>query len=299
MPKVSVIVPCYNRGDRVVACVESALRQTFEDIEVVVVDDHSSDDTRERVGSIPDPRVRYLRHDVNRGGNAARNTGIAAARGELIAFLDSDDRWAPDKLERQVRLLQERGGRYGLCYTWVILRDPSGEELGRTGRAIDGLAVPELLVENSIGTFSSVVARRDLLVQVGGLDEKMRSCQDWDLYVRLNAITGVCCVREHLVDYEQNRTDRHRISANPASIVLGRRRMLQKLQSRLEGLPSEARVASLLGFSNDFAAAGAVGDVLRTGWRIVSIAPTPVSLLRVMHAFARVVKRNLTRDFGY
>ncbi|MFC6974687.1 glycosyltransferase family 2 protein [Halomicroarcula sp. GCM10025709] len=107
-PRVSVVVPTYNRADTVGRAVESALAQTVTDIEVVVVDDGSTDDTAAVVTGIDDERVRYLAHERNRGRSAARNTGIEAARGEYVAFLDSDDRWLPGKLDRQLAELSRR-----------------------------------------------------------------------------------------------------------------------------------------------------------------------------------------------
>lgn len=299
MPAVSVVIPSFNRAHCIEACVRSVLAQTFRDLEVIVVDDASKDDTAQRLAAIEDPRVRYLRHETNRGGAAARNTGIQASLAEYVAFLDSDDQWAPEKLERQLRHLEAKGSEYGFSYTWLIGRDPEGREIWRTSKSIDGLAVVELLVENCIGTFSSVLARRSALLAVGGLDERMRSCQDWDLFVRLNAVTRVCCLEEYLVYYLQNRGDKHRISANAASIVLGHRRMLQKLEARFAGIPPEARAGALRGISRAFAAAGSVGDVMRTGTRMLAAAPSASNLAVLLRMLAGSMKRNLTRNVGY
>ena len=106
---VSVVIPTFERADRVCLAVASALAQTMGDLEVIVVDDCSSDDTVTRLEALRDPRVRVLRHETNRGGNAARATGIAAATGEWVAFLDSDDTWAANKLERQLARLASCG----------------------------------------------------------------------------------------------------------------------------------------------------------------------------------------------
>jgi glycosyltransferase involved in cell wall biosynthesis len=299
MPAVSVVIPSFNRGHCIRACIESVLAQSFQDLEVIVVDDASNDDTRGQVMSVDDPRVRYIAHERNRGGSAARNTGIQASHCEFVAFLDSDDLWAPRKLEKQLQLLQVKGEEYGFVYAWCIANTPDGKEVWRMHKTIDGLAAVELLVENCVGTFSGVVARRNVLTAVGGLDEKMRSCQDWDLFVRLNSVTKVCCVEEYLVIYLQNSNDRHRISANPASIVMGHRRMLQKLEMRYPAMPAEARAGSLRGFSRAFSAAGSVGDVLRTGMRMMRAVPSVANFLILLRMLAGSMKRSLTRNLGY
>lgn len=106
MPKVSVVIPTYNRGYIVREAIESVLAQTFGDFEVIVVDDGSADDTAEKIAAIRDSRVRYIRQS-NAGVSAARNRGVAEARGEIISFLDSDDLWKPEKLTHEVRFLEE------------------------------------------------------------------------------------------------------------------------------------------------------------------------------------------------
>ena len=130
-PAVSIVVPTFNRGDCIGSCLESALAQTYGEFELIVVDDASSDDTAVRVKHFKDSRVRYLQHDVNRGGAAARNTGIRASTGEFVAFLDSDDVWHPEKLEEQVAALHRLGPAWGLSYTWMSRVDSSGAEVSR------------------------------------------------------------------------------------------------------------------------------------------------------------------------
>ena len=299
MPIVSVVIPSFNRGHCIRACVESVLLQTFDDFEVLIVDDASTDDTRQQVATIADPRVRYLVHEKNKGGAASRNTGIRESRGEFVAFLDSDDRWSAGKLEKQLRHLREKGDTYGFVYTWYVINDSAGEEIGRSDRAVDGLSAVELIAGNCIGTFSSVMARRGVLEAVGGLDEEMRSCQDWDLYLRLNAITKVCCVEEYLVSYLQNRRDRHRISANPTSVILGHRRMLEKMEPILAGSSARTRLAALRNFVNVFVIVGALRDMTDTNMHILRIAPSIASCGFVAWSYARAVKRLLLRDLGY
>src|SRR5262245_46065882 len=114
MARVSVVIPTYNRATLVVRAVRSVLSQTFPDLEVLVVDDASSEDVFDAVMRFGDPRVRYWRHAVNRGVAAARNTAMAHASGEFIAFLDDDDEWLPDKLMTQLDRLRRASRRLGL-----------------------------------------------------------------------------------------------------------------------------------------------------------------------------------------
>jgi glycosyltransferase involved in cell wall biosynthesis len=299
MPVVSVVIPSFNRGHCIKPCIESVLAQSYRDLEVIVIDDGSVDDTRDQVSSVSDARIRYIAHNQNRGGAAARNTGIRKSQSEFIAFLDSDDRWTPDKLEKQLQLLRMNGEEYGFVYSWSIAKNPAGEEVWRMNKTIDGLAVVDLILANFIGTFSSVVVRRSVLDAVNGLDERMRSCQDWDLFVRINAITKVCCVREYLVLYLENRNDKYRISSNPASIILGHRRMLQKMEGRFSDISADAKVSSLKTFANVFVLAGAASDVLRTGIRVIRIAPTFENIRFLTWNLARVLKRILTKNLGF
>src|SRR5437867_1708261 len=120
MPKVSIVIPTYNYGRYVVEAVESVLNQSFQDREVIVVDDGSTDDTRERLERFRG-RIRYI-YQRNKGLPAARNTGIRAARGAYVAFLDSDDLWLPEKLALQVPILDTRQ-QVGMVYTDAHLFD--------------------------------------------------------------------------------------------------------------------------------------------------------------------------------
>lgn len=129
MPKVSVIIPAYNSITYLPATLDSVLRQTFADFEVFIVDDGSSDNTAAWGSQIQDRRVQLMTQ-ANQGTCAARNTGIALAQGEYIAFLDADDLWHPTKLAKQVRYLDEHP-EVGLVYTWTALIDPEGRPTGR------------------------------------------------------------------------------------------------------------------------------------------------------------------------
>jgi len=189
-PTVSVIIPTYNRAHLVGRAIRSVLNQTYQDFEIIVVDDGSTDNTEEVVKGFNDDRIRYIRHDENRGGAAARNTGIKAAQGEYIAFLDSDDEWLPEKLERQVKAFEKSDSRVGVIYTGSIAVSQNGEATtDYKAPKLRGSILRELLISNQIiGGGSNVMVKRELLKKLGGFDEALPSCQDWDLWLRLASI---------------------------------------------------------------------------------------------------------------
>ena len=205
-PPVSVVIPAYNRAGTIRAAVESVLRQTFADIEVLVVDDASTDGTRTAAEAVADPRVRVLAHDRNRGASAARNTGIREARAAWVAFQDSDDEWLPLKLAKQMARL-DAGGFVAAYCGMVVIGRPDDAGRGRPKIAyvprpdithVEGDILPSLM-RTSIVSTQTLVARRDDLVAIGGFDESFRALIDWELMLRLAPRGPVACVDEPLV----------------------------------------------------------------------------------------------------
>lgn len=199
-PLVSVILPTFDRADRVGQAIASVRAQTYEAFELLVVDDASTDDTAARVAAIADRRVRLLRQPENRGVAAARNRGIAEASGALIAFLDSDDAWAPTKLERQVALARRRPDRVGLFYTGLHVRE-DGATKTWTPHA-RGAVWREMLHDNLVhfGT-SSVLLRREALEAVGGFDESLPAIEDHELWTRIARFYEIDFVPDPLITY--------------------------------------------------------------------------------------------------
>ena len=291
VPVVSVIIPSYNRGYCIARCLRSVLNQSFTDFEIIVVDDASSDDTRAQVLSIADSRIRYLAHDVNQGGAVARNSGIRIAAGEFIAFLDSDDDWQPDKLSKQLENMQRLGTRCGLSYTWLSCVNDEGTETLRINPEIDGECFEEMLVSNFIGTFSNIVVRKSLLIEVGALDESFRSCQDWDLFIRLTRHASVHCLREYAVRYLQSVSDKNRISTNPGSVIQGHRRILKKYARDYAALPLAYRRRALRFFMSIFAESGSVRDTVAMGVERVRCGLSPSELKNSVHLMLRASRR--------
>lgn len=211
-PRVSVVVPTYNRPRELTRAVESVLAQSWTDFEVLVVDDGSTDDTGRVAKSFSDNRVRYLRQPRNQGVSEARNRGIREARGGLVAFLDSDDEWEPEKLERQVALLEAAPRGVGLVYTGS--RRAGGPRDGEVFiPSCRGDVYREMLHHNVFDTgSSSVVAKRDVLEQVGGFDSSFPSMEDYDYWIRLARVCRVDFVPEPLVTYHDQAGDEARRS---------------------------------------------------------------------------------------
>jgi glycosyltransferase involved in cell wall biosynthesis len=181
--------------------VASVLGQTFEDLEVLVVDDGSTDDTRDRLtGYESDSRFRYL-HQANAGVACARNFGIAQSRGDHVAFLDADDVWKPEKLARQLAALVGAAGA-GVCFTAFQVVDADLRPLRVVGGG-DGDSILEALLfrGNIVGTPSTVLVARSLVDQVGGFDPALSTCADWDLWVRLALRTPFVGLAEPLAIY--------------------------------------------------------------------------------------------------
>jgi glycosyltransferase involved in cell wall biosynthesis len=196
VPLVSVIIPTYNRADLVRQAVASVAAQTYRDFEIVVVDDGSTDSTGEVLSA--GPELRLLRHGRRRGVSAARNTGIKAARGRWLAFLDSDDLWLPDKLARQIFLLESQPELL-ICQTeetWVR-RGVKMNKPATHRKAAGRIFLPSLA--RCMISPSAVILHRQLLARHGGFDETLPAAEDYDLWLRLTWRYDVGLVEEPLV----------------------------------------------------------------------------------------------------
>ena len=194
--RISVVMPAYNAAPVIRRALHSALAQSLPAHEILVMDDGSSDETASIVASYG-PVVRLMRQQ-NAGPSVARNTAMAAATGDWIAFLDADDAWHPMKLEAQVRAAEAEGGtRLISTSTWFVYQD--GTRQLRPTPATRGLW-PGLRYANGIVT-SSVLVRRDAALEAGGFNPRLRGCEDWDLWVRVARGGGYAAVQEPLVDY--------------------------------------------------------------------------------------------------
>lgn len=183
-PKFSVVIPAYNASKYIADCVGSVLAQTEKDFEIIVVNDGSTDNTAQIVSSFSDERVNLVNRS-NGGLAVARNTGIRAAKGEVVAFLDADDRWCPDKLAAHRQALDENP-QASVSYDLSAFIDEEGQRTGmRMAQAQRTLTHQALLVKNYLGNGSTSVVRRQVLEEAGGFDEDLPRFVDHELWVRL------------------------------------------------------------------------------------------------------------------
>ncbi|MGB6296808.1 MAG: glycosyltransferase [Rivularia sp. (in: cyanobacteria)] len=200
MTKVSVIIPAYNAMNYLPQTVESVLKQTFTDFELIIVNDGSSDGIEQWVDTITDNRIRLI-SQKNQGTATARNTGIAHAKGAYIAFLDSDDLWEVSNLEKQVYCL-DNNPDVGLVYVWVKSIDAEGNDLGQIyGNDAEGYVWEKMLQENIIRSGSASMVRRDCFEKSGVFDQKIKFVEDWEMWIRISRNYSFAVIKEPLVYY--------------------------------------------------------------------------------------------------
>ena len=231
-PLVSVIIPTRDRAAMVSRAVRSALRQTHEELEIVVVDDCSATPLALEADLAADPRVRTLRLAEPSGAAEARNAGVRVSRGDLIAFLDDDDEWRATKIERQLVVLARHGDGVDAVET--------GYDLWKGGRLlVRYLPQPSrdlrtaLLAKPCLQP-STVLLRRSAFEELGGFDRRLTRVEDWDLWIRFADRHQAAALPEVLVDREESDPD-------PAEILRWNREMVRRLEARIEALPPAAR----------------------------------------------------------
>ncbi|MDB5407508.1 MAG: glycosyl transferase [Rhodospirillales bacterium] len=180
---VSAIIPVYNREASIAGAIGSVLAQRFHRFELIVVDDGSTDATPEILHRIQDPRLRIITLARNSGAANARNIGIAAGRCELLAFLDSDDLWHPNKLERQIDAMRRRAIKGPSCTGFALHRSGSGSSSDRVPQA-EGSWLESLLDQCSVSPGTTLMVERSVMEDVGAFDVRLRRFEDWDWLLR-------------------------------------------------------------------------------------------------------------------
>ncbi len=200
-PLVSVIIPVYNRAATIQRAVDSVLRQSYKELEIIIVDDCSSDDTVRVVNSYQDKRIKLICLSRNSGANTARNTGIRAAKGEYIAFQDSDDEWLENKLELQMDYMFRTGKK--VCYCSHILLTENEKIIipddNRPKEIYEEKIAAILRKENVVST-QTLVIHKEVTEKVGMFDEEMKRLQDYEFLIRICQKYEIAYVKESLVN---------------------------------------------------------------------------------------------------
>lgn len=232
MPEVSVVIPTRNRAAMLKRAIESVLNQSFKDFELIVVDDASDDETIDAVKSYQDERLRYIRHRENMGGSAARNTGIEAANGSYIAFLDDDDEWLQEKLSEQLCLIRNDPGM-GAVYTGYIWLEEKRWQAITPSKM--GYLFEDLIIENCVGSTSTVLVRKECFLELGGFDVGFPSSQDWDMLLRIARRYRFGCLSPPLVRYHAHGA---RITTDHEAVIRGMEMIREKYAQEIQVRPA-------------------------------------------------------------
>ena len=236
-PEVTVVVPTHDRWQHLRgAALPSALGQRNADLELVVVDDGSSDETPRRLAEIADPRLRVLRSDSAEGVAQARNRGIAAARAPWVAFLDDDDLWSPDKLRMQLDALSL--GDADFAYAAAVFVDGSGTPLRFDPAPQPDTVARALWASDVVGGPSTVIARTALLRELGGFEASLSVLADWDLWLRMSKVGRAAACPEVLVAYREHGDNMSAEAASRAFAELEALAGRHGLQEEVDGVAS-------------------------------------------------------------
>jgi glycosyltransferase involved in cell wall biosynthesis len=221
MVDVSVVIPTHNRSELLKTTLRSVLGQRDVNIEVIVVDDGSTDDTREVVAAIGDDRIQMIGHETPQGVSAARNRGVTEATGEWIAFIDDDDLWAPDKLPRQLEAARRTNKTW--VYAGAVKIDAKGRIVGGTPPPPPEHLMARLRRWNLMpGGCSNVIASNSAVQASGGFDRDLVNLADWDLWIRLAKGGPPACVHAPLVGYRFHSGN----SSNDTALILSEAKLI-------------------------------------------------------------------------
>jgi len=225
MDFVTVIIPVYNREESILRAAWSVLGQTYQNFEIIIVDDGSTDKTSDIVRSLAkdDQRICYLKSEKNMGAQAARNTGIRAAKGDWISFLDSDDQWLPHSLEIRMKMAKIQGVKV-VHSVYYIIREDGNKKLC-TIRPLKGWVYREVLSKPG-PTFQSLLVAKEAIERIGYLDERLQSWQEWDTSIRLARYFPFGFVTEPTFIYDCRNMDR--ISTNMLQDAFGYEYIVKK-----------------------------------------------------------------------
>jgi glycosyltransferase involved in cell wall biosynthesis len=239
---VSVIIPTHNRVKLLRRAVQSVLAQSMQDIEVIIVNDASTDDTEYYLLNLvkTDARVQFISNPQSQGGSQSRNSGIAASKGEWIAFLDDDDTWLPEKLTLQLQAMQDNPDAVAASCAYAVnypLR------IKKNIFPPNKVSYETLLKANCLGGASVCFCNAATLKKIGGFDAKLRSSQDWDLWIKLREAGEIIAVSTILVEYYIHFD--YRISNDMRAKYVGARRFYFKYRDKMDSTARLSNIAFL------------------------------------------------------
>ncbi|MEH2254094.1 glycosyltransferase [Nostoc sp.] len=243
MPKISVIIPAYNSEKTIKYTIESVINQSFTDFELIVINDGSQDSTLEVITQIQDSRIKVFSY-ANAGGNVSRNRGLYRAVGKFVSFLDADDLWTPDKLQSQLKALQENVTAK-VAYSWTdYINENADFVVSGTHINVNGDVYENLLLTNFLENGSNPLICKEALIELSGFDKSLSAAQDWDMWLRLASKFDFVCIPSVQILY--------RISANSVSsnLVRQEKACLQVLKRAYQARPSTLKDNSNVSLAN-------------------------------------------------
>lgn len=237
MELISVIITTYKRPIEILErALRSVINQSYKSTEIIIVDDNP--ESSNLINSIKEitklleyEKIRYVKHSINLGACAARNTGIKLAKGNYIAFLDDDDEWLPLKLEQQYKKIQESDAALVYCKYYKMYEEDN-RRIKSKNKCYSGMIFDELILRNFVGSTSFVLIKKECFVECGGFDEKMKASQDLEMWLRVSKKFKVDYVDEYLVLYHIHQNER--ITSNPHNKIQGIERINYLYKAYLE-----------------------------------------------------------------
>ncbi len=242
MDLVSVILPTYNRCNLLKRAIESVLSQTYKNLELIIINDASTDKTEEVVNNYNDNRVKYFKNKENKGLSFNRNLGIKKSRAKYVAFLDDDDEWLPTKLKKQMALIKKSKFNPMLVYCWMQYKSGDGELLHTRKPEYKGNIFKDTLVRQPIGNGSTWLVKKEVFNKIGYFDEDLSRGIDGDLIRRLTINYSIDYVDEVLVNYYIQHRHKRITSCDKEGLkaaVEGEKTKLRKFKNKLEKYPNK------------------------------------------------------------
>lgn len=299
MPKVSVLMPSYNYARYLPFAVESILSQSYSDLELIITDDCSTDNSREVVEHWKkrDPRVVGVNHVINRGLAGARNSGLAVSSGQFIALCDADDIWQPDKLKIQMEVFQ-RNQEVGLVHCDSAIIDGDGNPTGqlfssmihRAGQPTSGNLFEELCQRNFLCN-PTVILRREAVQCAGGFDESLRSLEDWVCWAKVSKNYPFYYVDEPLVRYRIHGSG---LSRNSKNMALNRIKAVRLLLASFSDISPESRSGMLYSLGMSHLEIGAPRDAVKAF--LASIKAKPIQFRSLVRCGQAIIKWPLQQN---